>query len=233
MGKKIWPVILGFGIILMSGIVIYLLPYWEADKRNAAEEAYIDAYLNAYQEEASHNIEPAEDAEPKVSLMPEEGVEYAFSDADSSAYQGTIDSILVIDKINLKKAIIRGEYNDYNLEKYYFVTADQESVLSEDNYVIYGHCSQTYGHSFNRLEELEVGDTFYLIQEDTVFFYTVNEVRRELREDAADYLETGENTVQLLSCEKKRVSGYPEKRLIIVTARMEAAERKEFIETGG
>ena len=125
----------------------------------------------------------------------------------------------MIDKINLKKAIIRGEYNDYNLDRYYFVTADELAVLGRDNYIIYGHCSRTYGHSFNRLEELEVGDEFYLIQGDHIYDYAVSEVRRELRENAPQYLNTGENTVQLLSCEKKKLSGYPEKRLIIVTAK--------------
>ena len=40
--------------------------------------------------------------------------------------------------------------NEVNLSRYYFVTADLTQNLG-GNYIIYGHCSDTYGHSFNRL----------------------------------------------------------------------------------
>ena len=213
MKKDIILTLIGIGIILGIGCMVFLIPYGKAAKRNDYERLLIEEYLNEQQEDNHPGKEAADMDERK------EPVIYDFSDVDTSAYKGKIDSILIIDKINLKKAIIRGEYNDYNLDRYYFVTADQLAVLGQDNYIIYGHCSQTYGHSFNRLEELEVGDVFQLIQGANTFDYVVSNVRRELRENASQYLNTGENTVQLLSCEKKKVSGYPEKRLIIVTAK--------------
>lgn len=213
MKKDIILTIAGIGIILMMGCIVFLIPYGKAAVRNDYENKLIKEYLDR-QQESKHFSEKTGDIDET-----KEAVTYDFSDVDTSAFKGEIDSILVIDKINLKKAIIRGEYNDYNLNRYYFVTADELAVLGRDNYIIYGHCSQTYGHSFNRLEELEVGDEFYLIQGAVTYNYVVSNIRRELRENASQYLNTGENTVQLLSCEKKKVSGYPEKRLIIVTAK--------------
>lgn len=213
MKKDIILTIAGIGIILMMGCIVFLIPYRKAAVRNDYENKLIEEYLDRQQESKHSGEETGDIGEIK------ESVTYDFSDVDTSAFKGEIDSILVIDKINLKKAIIRGEYNDYNLDRYYFVTADELAVLGRDNYIIYGHCSRTYGHSFNRLEELEVGDEFYLIQGDRIYDYAVSKVCRELRENAPQYLNTGENTVQLLSCEKKKLSGYPEKRLIIVTAK--------------
>lgn len=213
MKKDIILTIAGIGIILVMGCIVFLIPYGKAAVRNDYESQLIEEYLDRQQESKHSGEETGDIGEIK------ESVTYDFSDVDTSAFKGEIDSILVIDKINLKKAIIRGEYNDYNLDRYYFVTADELAVLGRDNYIIYGHCSRTYGHSFNRLEELEVGDEFQLIQEVITYDYVVSEVHRELRENAPQYLNTGENTVQLLSCEKKKVGGYPEKRLIIVTAK--------------
>lgn len=213
MKKDIILTVIGIGIILAAGCVVFLIPYGKAAVRNDYERQIIEEYLDGQQGSNDYGKEADDIDEIK------QPVTYDFSDVDTSAYKGEIDSILVIDKINLKKAIIRSEYNDYNLDRYYFVTADELAMLGKDNYIIYGHCSQTYGHSFNRLEELEVGDEFQLIQGTVTYDYVVSEIRRELREDAPQYLNTGDNTVQLLSCEKKKVSGYPEKRLIIVTAK--------------
>ena len=222
MKKDILLMVIGIGIIFVAGCIVFLIPYKKAADRNASEDVYIEEYLEKQAEVVEFREEMKPQEESVGAKSEEEAVVYDFSDVDTNAFKGKIDSILVIDKINLKKAIIRGEYNDYNLDRYYFVTADQSAVLGEENYIIYGHCSQTYGHSFNRLEELAVGDEFQLIQGTETFAYVVSDIRRELRENASPYLDTGDNTVQLLSCERKKVSGYSEKRLIIVTA-----QRKE------
>lgn len=213
MKKDIILTILGLGLIFAAGFCVFMIPYWKAEERNSVEDSLIQEYL-----EQSSDRKEMPEINRDIGEETEEDVEYLFSDVDSASYKGEIDSILVIDEINLKKAVIRGAYNDYNLDRYFFVTADEEAQLGQDNYIIYGHCSRTYGHSFNRLEELETGDSFQLIQGNQVYHYAVSEVRRELREEAAPYLDTGRNSVQLLSCEKNKEAGYPEKRLIIVTA---------------
>ncbi|MDD3362687.1 MAG: sortase [Hespellia sp.] len=212
--KKIFPVVLlllGVVLILVIGYLIYQSPIKEAEKRNEAEEKIIENYLD--DQTADENAPP----------VPEESTDeptYQFSDVDDYSFQGNIDSILVIDKINLKKAIIRGNTlsdNDYNLSKYYFVTADLTTTL-EGNYVIYGHSSQTYGHSFNRLDELAVGDRFYLLQGDGKYNYEVESVDRVLRSESESFFPDLKKRVTLVSCEKYLASGYSEKRVIVVRA---------------
>lgn len=212
--KKAFPVIF-FVIVLTTifliGYSIYRKPYREADKRNDYEEDLIQDYLTENPKEESPAV-PGPKEEPEI--------DYQYSDVDSYAYRGRIDSILVIDKINLKKAVIRGntlEDNDYNLSKYYFVTADLTTPLG-GNYIIYGHSSQTYGHSFNRLDEIEVGDTFYILQDGKKYSYCVEAVDRALRSESAPYFPNLEKRVTFVSCEKHRAPGYSEKRVIIVRA---------------
>ena len=209
--------IAGIIIVIIIGCIILFFPYQEAFHRDSLEKVIIDDYLEDQTLPAwQPSGDSLQDFQPVTSLPAEKNG--ASSSTLSPNYKGEIDCILVIDKIDLRKAIIRGPYNDYNLNRYLFVTADQTSTLGIDNYVIYGHCSQTYGHSFNRLEELEVGDTFQLIQGNATYEYVVTNIQRELRENAAPLLSTGTNTVQLVSCEKKIAKGFSEKRLIIVTA---------------
>lgn len=211
--KRRLPVILFIAIvaiILVIGYLIYRKPYREADKRNDYEDQMIQEYLNP-------EI-PEEPSEQETQDPP--NVNYQFSDVDSYAYRGNVDSILVIDKINLKKAIIRGNNlsdNDYNLSKYYFVTADLTTTL-EGNYIIYGHSSMTYGHSFNRLDEMSVGDTFYILQDGIRYDYCVEAVDRALRSESAPYFPDMEKRVTFVSCEKYLATGYSEKRVIIVRA---------------
>lgn len=130
---------------------IYQMPEKEAEQRNEYEEQIVEEYLKeSVDEEKDEGISKPE---------------YQYSDTNSYNYKGTVDSILVMDKINLKKVVIRGHQlsdNDYNLSKYYFVTQDLETTLN-GNYIIFGHSLQTYGHSFNRLDEIVVTDEFYLI----------------------------------------------------------------------
>lgn len=211
--KRSFPVILLIAImaiILLIGYLIYRKPYREADKRNDYEDRMIQEYLKPEL--------PEEPSDQEAQDLP--NIDYQFSDVDSYAYHGSVDSILVIDKINLKKAIIRGNElsdNDYNLSKYYFVTADLTTTL-DGNYIIYGHSSMTYGHSFNRLDELSVGDTFYILQDGIRYDYCVETVDRVLRSESAPYFPDLDKRVTLVSCEKYLAAGYSEKRVIIVRA---------------
>lgn len=221
----IFDLITGIVTVIIIGIVIWMIPYHKASQRDLKEAVIIDEYLD--EKQVQNTVVPEPDSDTSESdIAAVDRMEYrqqSQSIANAKQYyKGTVDSILVIDKIGLEKAIIRGEENDYNLSRYLFVTADQTSVLGVDNYVIYGHCSQTYGHSFNRLDEVQVGDSIQLIQGTETYQYTVTNIQLELRENAAALLSTGSNTVQLVSCEKKRVEGFPEKRLIIVTAAIES-----------
>lgn len=204
--------LIGIGVILFIGYRIYRKPYDEADKRNTYENNLIDDYLNDDSQNPSN--------EPENAGSDETPVEYQYSDVDDYTFTGSIDCILVIDKINLKKAVIRGNTlsdNDLNLSKYYFVTSDLTTTLS-GNYIIYGHSSQTYGHSFNRLDEMAVGDTFYILQNKVRYDYRVEAVDRALRSESKPYFPNMAKRVTLVSCEKYLAPGYAQKRVIIVRA---------------
>lgn len=220
--SMIFDLIAGIITIIIIGVIILLIPYQKAARRDSLEAVIIDDYLEDQRDQAISKEVPGNttDAAATSAAVTKSNQNEQTNDSTGNArtYKGDIDSILVIDKINLQKAIIRGADNDYNLDRYLFVTADQTSVLGTDNYVIYGHCSQTYGHSFNRLDELAPGDTIRLIQGTVTYEYVVTGIQLELRENAAPLLDTGSNTVQLVSCEKKIAEGFSEKRLIIVTA---------------
>jgi len=209
------PVILflvGIGIILFIGYRIYRKPYEEANKRNVYENNQINDYLDDDPQNPSGEPENVDNDEM---LM-----EYQYSDVDDYTFTGSIDCVLVIDKINLKKAIIRGNTlsdNNLNLSKYYFVTADLNTTLS-GNYIIYGHSSQTYGHSFNRLDEMAVDDTFYILKNKVRYNYRVEAVNRALRSESQPYFPNIAKRVTLVSCEKYLTQGYTQKRVIIVRA---------------
>lgn len=82
-------------LIIIFGYYIYRQPYREAEKQHDYEENLIDQYL----EEDTNEIPPDTQNESKS-----EDVSYQFSDVDSYNFRGYVDSILVIDKINLKKS---------------------------------------------------------------------------------------------------------------------------------
>lgn len=224
--KRIIPlifIIMATLVLLVIAYCIYRQPYKEAEKRNNYEDDLIDEYLEK-------NDSPTQQKKPTESTNhSQDNTEYMYSDVGDYSFHGNIDSILVIDKINLKKAVIRGnsiEDNDFNLSLYYFVTADLSTTLN-GNYIIYGHSSQVYGHSFNRLDELEMGDSFYVIQNGIRYNYRVEAVDRALRSESSPYFPDLENRVTLVSCEKHLAKGYSEKRVIIVRAVQVAINSRE------
>lgn len=220
--RKKAPFIFGLAVlsVLLSAVIVFLIPYFQADKRQAHEEELIDQYL----EETGNPKEPLSE-EPDDSLIHEEpetagageGQGYDYSDVGTNGFVGSIDSVLVIDKINMKKAIIRSNDNDYNLDRYYFVTADTQTQLNKGNYIIYGHCSQTFGHSFNRLDELEPGDTFYMVQNGREYSYRIEAKDKALRSESASFF-PDKVCVTLVSCERYLQPGFSEKRVIIIRA---------------
>lgn len=227
--KKAMPAVVflaAAAMIVGIGYWIYSRPKQEAAKRINYEREVIGDFLRRLPDrpEGAPGTRAAGDTcrEPSGGGM--QG--YQYSDVDDYSFRGNIDSILVVDKINMEKAIIRGntpEDNDFNLDRYYFVTADQTMGL-DGNYIIYGHCSMTYGHSFNRLDELEVGDCFYLIQNGMKYDYEVEAKDKVLRAQSNDYFLEMEKRVTFVSCEKRIQPGFSENRVIIVRSRQMGKE---------
>lgn len=230
--KKIRKAHLIFGGAILSVVaasaIVFLIPYFKAEEQQDFEEELIGQYLeNPEGIPVSLPKEPLDlddvgsvdenNAGTTDTGVPQGPTGYNFSDIDTKEFIGEIDSILVIDKIDMKKVIIRGPENTYNLDRYYFVTADTSTPLNGGNYIIYGHCSRTYGHSFNRLDELEIGDSFYLIQNGQEYAYKIEEKNKVLRSECSSFFPE-KTCVTLVSCEKDLQPGFTEKRVIIIRA---------------
>ena len=117
---------------------------------NIADNSFISQYLEEY------------------SIM-----QYNTSKSEKKAYIGEIDAIVIIDKINMKYPIISGGDMDYNLSKYFFVTGKSDMTYGTGDYVILGHQSRVYGHSFNRLEELTLDDIITIMKNNVYYNYDV------------------------------------------------------------
>ena len=119
-------------------------------------------------------------------------------------YKGQIDGILEIPSINIHAPVITGD-NQYNLSKYLFVTGNNIKFNNGD-YVILGHQSKLYGHSFNRILELENNDSIYIHNNGLVYEYSIYNIIIIPKDYEIRYIEE-ENTIGdliILSCNKNK-----------------------------
>lgn len=133
-------------------------------------------------------------------------------------YYGEVDCILQINSIDLEKPVICGN-NDYNLKRHLLVTADQNTKYENGGtYIILGHNSNIYGHSFNRLKEIQLGDEIDIIHEDSINLYIVSSIDSKERGEEGDFFnQTGENKVILVCCDNENISESGEPNLLIIT----------------
>lgn len=88
--------------------------------------------------------------------------------------ENNTDGVLKIDKINLEQPILRGATEkNMNIS---VASMDHTGKAGEfGNYVIAGHRNYTYGRNFNRLDEVEVGDTIEVDTGKEQYKYIVEE----------------------------------------------------------
>ncbi|GGH12949.1 class D sortase [Paenibacillus segetis] len=92
---------------------------------------------------------------------------------DFSSYKN-MEGILVIDKIDLLLPILHGATNE-NMKTTVASIVNTGKAGEVGNYAIAGHRNRTFGRNFNRLDELEIGDTIEVDNGDTQFAYMVTE----------------------------------------------------------
>ena len=124
----------------------------------------------------------------------------------------TMVGIINIEKIDLYEPVLK-DASESNLNIGVAWVEGTSQVGSVGNHVIAGHRSRTYGRHFNRLDELEIGDSIEIITKDTNFIYTVYDkfiVKAEdvwvLKDDGVDKVKT------LITCDYRMK---PTGRLII------------------
>lgn len=114
------------------------------------------------------------------------------------------DCILVIPTIDLKKYVYSGKNRDWHLEQYELVTAsDDMQYCNGGNYIICGHASRLYGHSLNRLKELQVGDNLYIQSFEHIDKYKIDTIEYCDRDYSEKYyVQTNQPIITIISCAK-------------------------------
>lgn len=111
-----------------------------------------------------------------------------------------MEGMLKIKKINLNLPILKG-ITEKNLE-ISVASMEHTGKMGEiGNYAIAGHRSRTFGKSFNRLDELEIGDIIEAEDGKNLYQYTVTEKLYVLPEDTW-VLESNnkEKEITLITC---------------------------------
>ncbi|MCX7842873.1 MAG: class D sortase [Clostridia bacterium] len=85
-----------------------------------------------------------------------------------------VEGILAIEKISLKVPILTNATSQ-NLKVSVASIENTGSAGKPGNYAIAGHRSKAWGKNFNRLDELEAGDTVEVVTTQAAFKYTVEQ----------------------------------------------------------
>jgi len=212
------------GLLLLVGIFLILLPKINDYLDNLEKEQLIESWNNLQLEEQqafANSDTPDEEQitvgdDPAPLSFPQD-----TGSSPSATQQSTPSSnplklskviaMLEIDKINLKLPVLEGSTNE-NL-KAAATTIKKKQKLGQGNYALAGHRNLSYGKNFNRLNELEIGDTINLNSGKEQFNYEVTEILIVLPEEVsviADKPNT--NEVTLVTCEPIREATH---RLIV------------------
>ena len=136
----------------------------------------------------------------------EKSVDAYFKNDTSFNYKS--DFVIKIPKINLSSVIKKADDD--------FKSLDNSLVYYKyDNYkekiIVFGHSGIGYGTYFNRLDELKVGDCFYLYKDKSKITYVVNKIYK-ISETKTDILKNDKkNVLLLITCDKKSKN----KRLVV------------------
>lgn len=126
--------------------------------------------------------------------------------------------ILTIPKINVKLAIVAGITNN-NLKKGVAWMSNSGKFGENGNAVIAGHRGYTRGRLLNRLDEVEVGDTFSIKTKTETMNYSVYEIKVVLPTDTSVLSQPrSKEIVTLITCTPLKKSTH---RLIVKAKRVE------------
>lgn len=156
--------------IVVIGLFVLFYPDLSEKYYDYQQQKLIDSW-----EESFNLIQQADDELDQESELNDEKVNESLEDTkfDFSEYDN-MEGILSISKINLKLPILHGATQE-NLKTTLASIENTGQAGQIGNYAIAGHRSHTYGRNFNRLDELEVGDTINISTKETTYKYQVTE----------------------------------------------------------
>lgn len=156
MKKHIWIVFILIGI----GLIFYPKVKDEYYKRQ--EDKVLENWIKVSRKlEIVDNEEETSIEENEIETSK---IEYEINE--------TMVGIINIETIDLYEPVLKGA-SESNLNIGVAWVKETSQVGSIGNHVIAGHRSRRYGRHFNRLDELENGDSIEIITKDTRYIYTV------------------------------------------------------------
>ncbi|WP_309118804.1 class D sortase [Paenibacillus sp.] len=165
-------------LLIGAGVLILAYPKlseWYFDRQ---QEALVAQWQDAF--EAIDSVEPTEsapaDVVPAGTASPVAASVDAgeTADAEAARLDENMAGMLYIDKIDLELPILRGA-TQKNLKKGAASIEGAGEAGQVGNFAVAGHRNLTYGRNFNRLDELEEGDTIEVDNGDERYQYVVTE----------------------------------------------------------
>ncbi len=166
-------------LLIVAGVLILVYPKlseWYYDRQ---QEALVAQWQDAF--ESIDSVEESEEtiAEAVVPVgMAARSAESAEADSstrsDAVRMDDSLAGMLYIDKIDLVLPILQGATQD-NLKKGAATIDGTGEAGRIGNFAVAGHRNLTYGRNFNRLDELEEGDTIEVDDGTERYRYVVTE----------------------------------------------------------
>jgi len=198
--------------LIAAGVIISAFALISRLSVSSQQQRLVDGYRSTEQSattsaQVSGNAGPDTDAAIVSSLPDPDAAEPSAGEEPSP----TTLAVLSIPSIDLEVAVRQG-VGSYSLR--YSVGHYAPSVMpgDEGNCVIMGHRNYTYGQFFNRLDELDTGDTIILERGGVIYTYVVTE--KFVVEPSETYVldPTDGATLTLITCTPIRVATH---RLIV------------------
>ena len=133
----------------------------------------------------------------------------SHTDVLDEEYDGYIDCLLEIPKINMCRLVITGGNVKDNLSNHYFTAARSSMSYGEGSYVIFGHQSFTRNKGMNRVDELVLGDLIYISGEGFQDIYEVTEILGAHKGEAVEDFNAGSGHLALYTCKKQHEGPKP------------------------
>jgi len=128
--------------------------------------------------------------------------------------QWPVEAKLVIDKIDMIVPVISEVRSDY-LDVTVCAIEETSKPWEKGNYAIAGHRSLTYGRHFNRLNELELGDSIIVEDLNSISYtYEVFYITIVHESDVSVLEDNGFNEITLITCDPIGEKN-PDKRLVV------------------
>lgn len=114
------------------------------------------------------------------------------------------DCIIYIDDIDFAKIVYTGTNRMDHLSQYDLVTATDDMRYSNGgNYIVCGHASRLYGHSLNRLKEVQPGYDIKIRTDNNEIKYIVDNVIYENMYNTDTYCrQSNYDEITIISCAK-------------------------------